>query len=787
MTLQSRNIVLFSDGTGNSSASLFKTNVRRLYEALDVEDPADLQHPRQFAFYDDGVGTSSFRPLAIVGGAFGYGLGRNVRDLYAFLCRTYRPGDRIYAFGFSRGAFTIRVVVGLVMSQGIVAYDGNEAALARNVRDAFRAYRKERYGRPTLTSLVRLARDAVLGTYRLIRRLPRYHKANNEGAPPRSVTPGAPEWPKPIEIEFVGVWDTVDAYGLPIEELTRAVDTLLVPLTMPDADLNTRVKCARHALSLDDQRYTFHPRLWNEAQEPVDSERIKQVWFAGVHADVGGGYPDDGLAHVTLQWMIKEATAAGLRFVPAILARQLALADENGPLHDSRKGLASYYRYKPRRVDDLCNQPATLTRRFGIHVKHPLVHESVLRRIRVGQDGYSPINLPSNFRVLRVAGDTVGGDTYVGLQPLGRQAFNEGQEHVWNFVWWRRVAYFVTLGGTLTLAALPLVLEEGDCDSALCFFSPAIAATEAFLPGLATMWTGVFAANPRSFLIAAGIVLTGTVLGRHLDVRVPDEMRRLWYSRTNLSPPRHSGHRGYRTPQSPGWTNRAVEALRKSYPYRLIWSGLTRFVLPTVAGVVAVFLAAGLLNTTTLSMLESIGGTCSQSSDPSPVTATHDAGTFWTSKFCHATNLRLEEGAEYRVRVAVPRDPGWPETSSWRDDDYSGWPNGIRPEDVQPSLSAFAPFKRHIGQPWYKLMARVGQRGAAVYAPDWRLLPNSDNANMDVHEAVLRPRRSGPLFLYVNDAAFVPAMDWLYTKNNAGTAKLQVELLSVTHPRPRVR
>ena len=124
-----RNLVLFSDGTGNSSAKLFRTNVWRVYQAVDLTDPKDPTEPRQFAFYDNGVGNSSFKPLAVLGGALGVGLARNVRDLYAFVCRTYQPGDKIYGFGFSRGAFTIRVLVGLMMDQGLVPYDGNEADL----------------------------------------------------------------------------------------------------------------------------------------------------------------------------------------------------------------------------------------------------------------------------------------------------------------------------------------------------------------------------------------------------------------------------------------------------------------------------------------------------------------------------------------------------------------------------------------------------------------------------------------------------------------------------------
>src|ERR1043166_2848550 len=135
----SKNIVLLSDGTGNSSSKLFKTNVWRLYQALNLKNPLE-----QIAYYDDGVGTSSFKPLAILGGIFGFGLKRNVIDIYSFCCRNYQPGDRIYGFGFSRGAFTIRVVAGFITRVGLVRYDGSEANLARDAEIAYRAYRKIR-------------------------------------------------------------------------------------------------------------------------------------------------------------------------------------------------------------------------------------------------------------------------------------------------------------------------------------------------------------------------------------------------------------------------------------------------------------------------------------------------------------------------------------------------------------------------------------------------------------------------------------------------------------------
>ena len=208
----SKNIVLFSDGTGNSSGKLFKTNVWRTYQAVDVADPKTSGETHQVAFYDDGVGTSTFKPLAILGGAAGLGLARNVREIYSFICRNYQPGDKIYAFGFSRGAFTIRVLVDFILTQGLVPYDGEEAALQRWVGDAYRAYRAKGYHtRFSLMKLVRPLRDgAIFAQNWALRRVP-YSAIQPIQVP---------------AIQFLGLWDTVDAYGLPFEELTRAIVTV---------------------------------------------------------------------------------------------------------------------------------------------------------------------------------------------------------------------------------------------------------------------------------------------------------------------------------------------------------------------------------------------------------------------------------------------------------------------------------------------------------------------------------------------------------------------------------
>jgi uncharacterized protein (DUF2235 family) len=237
-----RRIALLSDGTGNSSASFWRTNVWRMFCALD------LTNSDQVACYDDGVGTSSFRPLAILGGAFGIGLRRNVISLYKFACRNYRAtGDEIYAFGFSRGAFTIRVVIGLIIDQGLIpAANISETELDHLARRAYRDYHKKHFH--TNWALIVKQIKKWLGRHKL-----------QQTKPPTGRN-------EPL-IRFLGLWDTVAAYGLPIDEMTRGVSQWIWPLEIPSHTLHASVVRACHALSLDDERTTFHPALWDEKKE----------------------------------------------------------------------------------------------------------------------------------------------------------------------------------------------------------------------------------------------------------------------------------------------------------------------------------------------------------------------------------------------------------------------------------------------------------------------------------------------------------------------------------------
>jgi uncharacterized protein (DUF2235 family) len=781
-----RNIILFSDGTGNSSAKLFRTNVWRVYQAIDLTDPKDPTEPRQFAFYDNGVGTSSFKPLAALGGALGVGLARNVRDLYAFVCRTYQAGDKIYAFGFSRGAFTIRVLVGLMMDQGLVPYDGNEAELERHVAAAYREYRKKCNTTGGLVGPLRAvrdlfinARDRMLGKklYRDIEKI------------------AAPGSPAPLEIKFLGLWDTVDAYGLPVDELTRAIDWFIWPLTMRDLNLNQRVNWARHALALDDERNTFHPRLWNEEPQAghpdvgvpggnrntthIDDERISQVWFAGVHSNVGGGYPDDSLSHVPLEWIMSEANkprmegetcVPGIRFSQKIWDGFRALADENGPIYDSRHGLAGYYRYNPRRLEKL-------TSTKEVTVKRAKIHESVLRRIKLGQDGYAPFVLPPGFAVMAIDGSIADGGNYLQTALDDNSPFMKQREHVWNWVWWRRVAYFATLFTTLALVAMPLLkpaLPKGACSSKVCFVSDVIdSVAAALLPGFTATWTDSFSSHPDLFLVLAVLIVLGLWAGGVFECYVRDAMRPIWYGIPKTSP------RTVSPLLTPAILNRAVQWLRTRRPYQWSFWFLTQRLLPGAFVIVVGYAAIALVSQVTFAIRDSWGEVCASNGDLKSVPSREEGRPFRTNALCTSTGLTVEKGAAYRLHITIPAgDP-------WTDSGHPAGPNGVLPDDVSFPMTTGVLLRRHLGQPWLKPMAKIGVIGSDEYPLDpvpslaSDDFPRKDVPNRSPHDKTFATeivaRSTGELFLYLNDAILLPPKtEWFYS-NNGGSGRVTVE------------
>lgn len=520
-----KRIVLLSDGTGNAAGKVWRTNVWRLFQLLD------LKGSDQIAVYDDGVGTSSFMPLALLGGIFGWGLKRNVLGLYKFLSRNHQPGDQIYAFGFSRGAFTIRVLTGLVLNQGLADFE-DEADLQRKARAAYRAYRHEKYNRLNLQFPFRLVRTWLDR---------RFYKANE-----RPVT----------SIEFLGLWDTVAAYGLPIDEMTRGVDRWIWPLELPNTEFHPAIRKARHAIAIDEERATFAPVLWDEDEtntrpagekRPTSEERLLQVWFAGVHSNVGGGYPDDSLANVSLSWMLAEAEQAGLKFKklpgadPDALLVTDSSKDKDGRLYDSRSGLGAYYRYGPRKIADLYeDMPASGT------MPIPKIHASVFGRIEVGAHLYAPIGLPGRYEIVTTGDASYDGESHPPVvvptatvepntQPpaegINAPARNAAQEIVWDLAWRRRAIYFLTVFATAHLLLYPLYRDSylfQELRTRLRLVSDTIRLIGTVLPQIADRWLNAYARDPAWFLVSVLLVIVLTKIGISLRQSMNDRMRRLW-------------------------------------------------------------------------------------------------------------------------------------------------------------------------------------------------------------------------------------------------------------------
>ena len=239
-----KNIILCADGTGNSTIKDRGTNVFKLYEAVDQNGHRrDPSLRPQIAMYHDGVGTESLKWLRIFSGATGFGLSRNVRDLYAALARVYRRGDDIFLFGFSRGAFTVRTLAGLIVTCGILeadAYESNEEFLAA-VRQVYNAYRMKYQA--LLTSTFDSIAEAV-------------------GSKRHPVPLKLAVTPDDARIRFIGVWDTVDAVGAPFN-IADLINKYIWAFKFRTMTLDPRVECGRHALALDEEREAFKPVLWD--------------------------------------------------------------------------------------------------------------------------------------------------------------------------------------------------------------------------------------------------------------------------------------------------------------------------------------------------------------------------------------------------------------------------------------------------------------------------------------------------------------------------------------------
>ncbi len=358
-----KNIIICSDGTGNTAIKGRGTNVFKLYEAVDlIGHKINRALIPQLAIYDDGVGNEDFKPLKVFAGITGFGLARNVRLLYKSLVRVYDPGDRIFLFGFSRGAFTVRTLAGLIAECGILDIGKlpTTEALDRAVARAYRVYRQQYH--TTLATLLRRQTNRQM----IARFEERY--ARQAG----------------VRIRFIGVWETVDAVGAPWH-IGDYINATIQRFKFPDLKLHPNVDFACQALSIDDERQTFHPLLWEH------DDRIEQVWFAGSHSNVGGGYEKQGLSLVTLDWMMRQAShKAGLRLLASDRALYREHANVDDKLYDPRSGTGLFYRWAPRDMGAICAK----------HGVPPLIHLSALERLAHGTGDYAPGNIAPLAKVI---------------------------------------------------------------------------------------------------------------------------------------------------------------------------------------------------------------------------------------------------------------------------------------------------------------------------------------------------------------------------------------------------
>ena len=285
-----KRIVLLFDGTWNEPDD--DTNVRRCYRLLkgsELSGKVQIKQlqaqssdkPSQIAYYYSGVGTNWMK---FTGGAFGNGLSENVLAGYEDLCKVYEPGDQIFLLGFSRGAYTARSLAGLIRKCGVLI--APDDAL---IQQAYQLYK---------------SRDPAL------------HPDAREPSGFRDAFAHADP-----QIEFIGVWDTVGALGIPTSNTwfpgSRG------KYQFHDVELSGIVRKAYHAVAIDEHREDYQPTMWAriaKGDDPAvkqvvkDNQTIEQRWFIGAHSNVGGGYRNDPLSSIPLHWLCQKAQECGLVF-----------------------------------------------------------------------------------------------------------------------------------------------------------------------------------------------------------------------------------------------------------------------------------------------------------------------------------------------------------------------------------------------------------------------------------------------------------------------------------------
>ena len=346
-----KNIVLLSDGTGNELKAVGITNVVRLADMLTRDDPA-----AQVMFYDPGVGTMGSQGALtgagrgitkLLGLGFGYGLKANVAEGYKFIMDHYEDGDHIYLFGFSRGAYTSRAIAGLVNHVGLLP-SGSENLIPYAMKLFWHSMKK---GGKKVSPVSDAEWDLAREFSDIFSRFDFPRKRENG-------------------IRYVGLWDTVNATG-----------TLRSTVVLPYTDTLQCVEMVRHAVAIDEKRKPYEPQLV-EFDEGGFHRRangeLQEVWFAGVHSDVGG---DRVLGDITFQWIVEGAIESGL-LVDAYRYQTYRELEPSSALVDLGENKGVLWNVLGRRDRDI--QP-----------KNARIHESVFIRKEQRRD-YRPGQIPAD-------------------------------------------------------------------------------------------------------------------------------------------------------------------------------------------------------------------------------------------------------------------------------------------------------------------------------------------------------------------------------------------------------
>lgn len=335
-----KNIIIFSDGTGQEGGKGANSNIYKMFNM--IEDRTS----KQVSFYDRGLGTGVRKLSGNIGGA---GISKNILDCYTFIFENYEAGDQIYLFGFSRGAATVRSLTSFIHYFGMLPKSRPEL-----IKKAYKIYKTKNETK-------------------------RMTKANKFVATHHTM------W---VNIKFLGCYDTVAALGLPIKPLNVFLDKIPgLRHKFQNFTLSESVIHAYQALAIDDERKTFHPILWDT--EASSGQTIKQVWFCGMHTDVGGGYEEQKLSNIPLIWMKEMAVKHGLLLYP--VEQTPIHGDINGHMHNSRGATwTKIFRKKQRSWD-------------ATRADKPIVHHSVLLRRKNGhnedQPPYKPWILELDYEV----------------------------------------------------------------------------------------------------------------------------------------------------------------------------------------------------------------------------------------------------------------------------------------------------------------------------------------------------------------------------------------------------